>query len=56
MINNVKSSQNSFSLRFFFFEGIVNPKKLEIKVVEMLGLFLVGCFVITIIPKLFSSF
>jgi hypothetical protein len=37
-------------------KGIVNPKKLEIEIIEVLSLFLIGCFVIIGLPKLFSSF
>jgi hypothetical protein len=33
----------------------MDPKKLEIEVVKILSLFLVGCFVIIVQPKLFSS-
>ncbi len=56
IINNDKFFKNSFCWSSSFLKGIVNPKKLEIEIIEVLSLFLIGCFVIIGLPKLFSSF
>jgi len=55
IITNAKSSKNYFCRGSSILKGIMEPKKLEI-VIEMLGLILVGCFVIIALPKLFNSF
>jgi hypothetical protein len=50
IINNAKSFKKFFLFRFISPERHCEPKNLEIEIVEVLRLFLIGCFVITPLP------